>query len=90
MMYPFMELPDGTAVEHSQVVEEKGKKKIFVYFERETEKGYDSAKCEYPNFFWAYNDGFTNEEIDNFEALLRRCRDLLPLSGKEITPAGEE
>lgn len=48
MMYPYMTLADGTEIVHSQVIEENGKKKVIVNFERPTEDGFDSARCELP------------------------------------------
>ena len=83
MMYPFMQLPDGTAIEHSQVIREKGKEKVVVYFERDTKESFASAKCELPAFFWVYIDGFTEQEIASMEALLRKNAKLLPLMGRE-------
>jgi succinate dehydrogenase flavin-adding protein (antitoxin of CptAB toxin-antitoxin module) len=83
MMYPFMEMSDGTVVEHSQVMEEKGRKRVYVYFERNTKDGYASAKCQLPDYFWMYIDGFTNEEVDKFERLLENSANLLPLARRK-------
>ena len=50
MMYPYMTLADETEIVHSQIIEENGKKKVIVHFERPTENGFDSARCELPVF----------------------------------------
>ena len=54
MMYPYMTLADETEIVHSQVFEEDGVKKIIVHFERATEHGFDSARCELPSYHEVY------------------------------------
>lgn len=71
MMYPYMTLADETEIVHSQVIEEDGKQKVIVHFERPTEEGFDSARCELPDYKWLYKDGYSDEEISVFEQLLR-------------------
>ena len=39
MMYPYMKLADETEIVHSQIIEENGKKKVIVNFERPNENG---------------------------------------------------
>ena len=70
MMYPYMQLPDETEIVHSQIIEEDGKKKVLVHFERPTENGFDSARCELPDYKWLYNTGYSEKEIRFFEELL--------------------
>lgn len=43
MLYPYMTLNDGTEVCYSQILEGH---KVVVNFERPTEDGFDSARCE--------------------------------------------
>lgn len=50
MMYPYITLPDETEIVHSQIVTESGKQKVIVNFERPTETGFDSARCEIRGF----------------------------------------
>lgn len=50
MMYPYMVLADETQIVHSQIIEEDGKQKVIVHLERPTEEGFDSARCELPEF----------------------------------------
>ena len=49
MMYPYMTLADDTEIVHSHVFDEDGVKKVLVHFERPTEEGFDSARCELPS-----------------------------------------
>ena len=77
MMYPYITLADETEIVHSQLLEEDGIKKVIVHFERPTEDGFDSARCELPNYRWIYNEGFTESEIEFFEKLLHGNAHLL-------------
>lgn len=77
MMYPYMTLADETEIVHSHLIEEDGKQKVLVHFERATEEGFDSARCELPTYQWVLRDGFTNEEIATFEQLLHSNAHLL-------------
>ena len=52
MMYPYMTLADGTEVVHSQIIEKDGVQTVLVHFERPTEGGFDSARCELPEYSW--------------------------------------
>lgn len=69
MLYPYMTLNDGTEVCHSQILEDR---KVVVNFERPTEDGFDSARCELLSYTWLYNDGYSEEEIRKFMALMHR------------------
>lgn len=71
MMYPYMTLADDTEVVHSQIIEEDGKQKVVVNFERPTEEGFDTERCELPDYKWIKIDGFSKEEIQMFEQLLQ-------------------
>ena len=77
MMYPYMTLSDETEIVHSQVIEEDGKKKVIVNFERPTEDGFDSARCELPDYKWTEKEGYSDEEIAFFEKLLHSNAHLL-------------
>ena len=69
MLYPYMTLNYGTEICHSQILEGH---KVVVNFERPTEDGFDSARCELPSYTWLYNDGYSEEEIRKFTALMHR------------------
>ena len=76
-MYPYMILGDGTEIVHSQILEEANKRKVIVHFERPTEEGFDSARCELPEYHWLYKKGYSEKEIDMFEQLLHSNAHLL-------------
>ncbi|EET61605.1 hypothetical protein BRYFOR_06288 [Marvinbryantia formatexigens DSM 14469] len=77
MMYPYMTLADETEIVHSQIIEENNVQKVIVHFERPTEDGFDSARCELPTYKWILKDGYSEEEIAMFEQLLRSNAHLL-------------
>lgn len=72
MLYPYMTLTDETEIVHSQIIEEQGEKKIIVHFERPTENGFGSARCELPSYRWILQDGYSDAEISDFEELLKK------------------
>ena len=65
MMYPYMTLADETEIVHSQIIE------------RPTESGFDSARCELPDYKWIEKAGYSDEEIKMFEELLHNNAHLL-------------
>lgn len=71
MMYPYMTLSDETEIVHSQLIQDGGQNKVIVHFERPTENGFDSARCELPNYTWISKEGYSDDEIAMFETLLR-------------------
>ncbi len=77
MMYPYMTLADETEIVHSQIIEEDGKQKVIVHFERPTEQGFDTARCELPEYQWIFKEGYSDEEIAMFEQLLHSNAHLL-------------
>ena len=77
MMYPYMTLADETEIVHSQIIEKDGIKKVIVNFERPTENGFDSARCELPDYKWTERIGYSDEEIEMFEQLLHSNAHLL-------------
>lgn len=70
MMHHFMTLADETEVVYSQIIYEKGISKVIINFERPTEEGFDSARCELPDYNWTNNSGFSDKEIAFFEQLM--------------------
>lgn len=77
MMYPYMTFSDETEIVHSQLIEDKGIKKVIVNFERPTDNGFDSARCELPEYKWTEKEGYSDEEIAFFEKLLHSNAHLL-------------
>ena len=43
---------------------------MIVNFERPKEDGFDSARCELPDYKWTERQGYSDEEIAMFEELL--------------------
>ncbi len=70
MMYPYLTLADGTEIVHSHLITENNTSKVIVHFERPTDEGFDSARCELPEYHWLYNEGFSDAEIELFQQLL--------------------
>ena len=60
-----------------QVIEKDGMKKVIVNFERPTENGFDSARCELPDYKWTERIGYSDEEIAMFDELLHNNAHLL-------------
>ena len=79
MMYPYMTLSDETEIVHSQIVEKNGIDTLLVHFERPTDDGFNSARCELPSYHWLYNEGFSENEISFFTRLLESNAHLLYL-----------
>ncbi len=77
VMYPYMTLADETEIVHSQIIDENGIQKVIVHFERPTEEGFDSARCELPSYKWIIKEGYSDDEITTFEQLLHSNAHLL-------------
>jgi hypothetical protein len=78
MMYPYMTFGDGTEVVHSELKDDDGVMKVYVHFERPTENGFDSSRCELPSYTWVDWEGtFSNAEKADFEEFLRNNAHLL-------------
>jgi hypothetical protein len=71
-MYPYVTLADDTLITHSHLIEKEGVKTVLVHFERPKPYGFDSARCSLPSYEWIMREGYTNEEIADFEQLLRK------------------
>lgn len=77
MMYPYMTLADETEILHSQIIEKDGVDTVQVHFERPTDNGFDSARCELPSYRWLYHEGYSAEELAFFTKLLESNAHLL-------------
>ncbi len=71
MVYPYMVLADGTEIVHTQVFEEDGLQKVEVHFERPTEDGFDTARCQLPSYTWLIKEGFSENEMKLFDQRMR-------------------
>ncbi len=64
MMYPFMELNDGTCIVHSEPLVENDKERVKVYIEKPDEDlGFRHATCWLPDYTWEDVEGFSDEEM---------------------------
>ena len=77
MMYPYITLADETEIVHSQIIDDNGKQKVIVHFERPTEDGFDFARCELPEYKWIMKEGYTKEEMALFDQFLRNNAHLI-------------
>ncbi|MFW5649028.1 MAG: hypothetical protein ACOCG5_08070 [Candidatus Alkaliphilus sp. MAG34] len=77
MMYPYIILADETEITHSHIIEEDNIQQVEVHFERPTEEGFDIARCILPSYTWIKVEGFTDEEIQKFNEILRHNAHLL-------------
>lgn len=74
MLYPYMTLIDETEIVYSQLIGHGSAEKVIVHFERPTENGFDSARCELPAYRWVLQDGYSDREISAFEEFLKKKR----------------
>lgn len=77
MMYPYMTLADETEIVHSEIIEENNIEKVFVNFERPTETGFDSARCELPDYKWIQREGYTDKDMTFFDEFLHHNAHLI-------------
>ena len=76
MMYPYITLADGTLITHSHLLGDGENKSIEVHFERPSPNCFDSARCRLPSYEWIVRDGYTDDEIEMFEQILRDGADM--------------
>lgn len=72
MLYPFITLPDGTEIVHSEVLTDNGKKCIKICIEQPVIGGFHSAVCWLPDYRWEDVHGFSEEEISRFQTLIQK------------------
>ena len=77
MMYTYLTFSDETLVTHSHVIYRDDTPTIEVHFERPVAHGFDSARCILPSYEWIIKDGYTDEEIENFNRFLKSNAHLL-------------
>lgn len=77
MIYPYITLSDETEIVHTQILNEHGEESVEVHFERPSDKGFESARCSLPSYKWIMRDGFTDDEIEEFEEFLRHNAHLI-------------
>ena len=72
MKYPFMTFPDDTVITHSDIYLENNKEKIKVYIEQPTDSGFFNATCILPEYSWQNINGFTKNQIKDFQELIEK------------------
>lgn len=81
MMYPFLTLDDGTEIVHSEMLEDH---RVKVYLEKPDESDcFHSATCYLPEYRWENVSGFTDEEMDRYQAVLESTAHLILEFSKE-------
>lgn len=83
MLYPFMTLNDNTEIVHSELIELDGKETVKVCIEKPVYGGFHSAICHLPDYSWENIQGFSKEEIDNFQELLESLSHVIIQLAKE-------
>jgi len=76
-MYPYIKLADETEITHSHIINNNNLQEIEVHFERPTENGFDMARCSLPSYKWLMCEGYSQNEIVEFELILRNHAHLL-------------
>ena len=73
MMYPLLTFPDETLITHSDLLNDdgNGSKSVAVHFERPKIGGFDTARCILPSYEWVIKEGYSDEEIQSFEQILK-------------------
>ncbi|MCL2638629.1 MAG: PcfB family protein [Oscillospiraceae bacterium] len=73
MMYPYITLADETLITHSHLMGKGEDKCVKVHFERPKPYGFDSVTYLLPSYKQTERIGYSDEEIKDFEKLLRRA-----------------
>lgn len=82
MMYPYIVLQEteesgDIEITHSHLLNKNGMPAVEIHFERATEMGFDTARCELPSYKWLIRDGFSDSEIIYFEEFLKNNAHLI-------------
>ena len=70
MLYPFMTLEDETEIVHSEPLTVDGKEKVKEVIEQPVTGGFHSAVCWLPDYTWEKIEGFSKEEINQYQVLI--------------------
>ncbi len=74
-MYPYMTLNDDTEITHSEMKEDG---RVKVYIETPDAKdGFHHAVCWLPEYQWDHIDGYTDDEMARYQALIRNNAHLI-------------
>ena len=89
MLYPFMTLEDETEIVHSEPLTVDGKEKVKVVIEQPVTGGFHSAVCWLPDYTWEKIEGFSKEEINQYQELIESVSHVIielaiTRNGKEV------
>jgi hypothetical protein len=75
MMYRYLTLNDGTEVMHSDMLPDG---RIKVFFKRPDAKdGFHKATCYLPDYTWSDVSGFSEEDVERNERLLKEVAHII-------------
>ena len=75
MIYPFLKLDDETEIVHSERLVSG---EIKVYVEKPDAKDcFHNAVCYLPEYRWEDVNGFTEEEIQKYQQIIKSVEDLI-------------
>lgn len=75
MMYPFLQIDGDTEIVHSEMLPGG---EVKVYIEKPDERdGFHHAECYLPAYRWEEIDGFSPEEIERLEDVVRSTAHLI-------------
>lgn len=74
MMYGYMTLSDDTGIAHSEL---KSDGTVKVYFEKPIDGGFQNATCYLPSYRWEDIHGFSENEIQRLESVLKNNAHLI-------------
>ena len=81
MMYPLITLDDASEIVHSEMKEDG---KVKVYVEKPDAKDcFHHATCWIPGYIWEEIDGFSQEEIHTYQAVIESLSHLILRFAKE-------
>ena len=75
MLYPFLTLSDGTEIVHSETLDDG---RVKVYIEKPDAKDcFHHATCYIPGYEWEDIYGFTDEEIQSYQEIIKSTAHLI-------------
>lgn len=79
-MYPLITMSDGSEIVYSKMMNDKVK----VYIEKPSEKDcFHNATCWLPEYKWENINGFSKDEIDEFQKIIK-SREATILNSEKI------
>lgn len=81
MMYPFLTLADDTEITHSEMLPD-GRVKVYIETP-DLKDGFHSATCYLPEYCWKKVCGYSNDEMQYFNQLVRNNAHLIMEFSKE-------